>query len=310
MARTIPPLNPLRVFEAVARLGSFTRGADELHVSQSAVSRQISLLEDYLQVKLFNREQRGISLTEAGRRYQQEIGPAFARIAAATQDLLADHRGGPLRVRAYTTFAAKWLMRRLPAFQAAHPEIDVRLSTDVAPADFSSDEIDLAIQFGDGAWPGLQCDRLLDDIIIPVCSPALLDKPGAPLRSLDDLRHHRLLHSRYRRDDWPYWLHAVGRPELAEQRDSMVFSSSILTYQAAVDGLGIAIGQISLLDQELESGALICPFQNAARRDHAYYLLLPQRDTMPAKVAVFRDWLLAQTRQASAYPGWLAGQAG
>jgi LysR family transcriptional regulator, glycine cleavage system transcriptional activator len=297
MAKTIPPLNPLRVFEAVARLGSFTKGADELHVSQSAVSRQISLLEDYLQVKLFNREQRGISLTEPGRLYQQEIGPAFARIAAATQDLLTHSRSGPVKVRAYTTFAAKWLMRRLPAFQNAHPEIDVRLSTDVTPADFSSDDLDLAIQFGDGSWPDVQCERLFDDLIAPVCSPALLDKPGAPLKTLDDLKQHRLLHSRYRKDDWPYWLAKVHRPDLAEHRDNMVFSSSILTYQAAVDGLGVAIGQIRLLDQELENGTLVCPFETVVRRGFAYYLLMPRRDSMPRKVAIFRDWLLEQTRR-------------
>jgi LysR family glycine cleavage system transcriptional activator len=297
MARIIPPLNPLRVFEAVARLGSFTRGAEELHVSQSAVSRQISLLEDYLQVKLFNREQRGISLTDAGRAYQQEIGPAFARIAAATQDLLTRSRGGPVRVRAYTTFAAKWLMRRLPAFQDAYPEIDVRLSTDVSPADFSRDDLDLAIQFGDGAWPGVYCDRLFDDCITPVCSPALLDKPGAPLRTVDDLKHHRLLHSRYRKDDWPYWLAAIDRPDLAEHRDNMVFSSSILTYQAAVDGLGVAIGQVRLLDHELDQGTLVCPLAMVVRKGLAYYLLRPQRDSMSRKVTVFRDWLLEETRR-------------
>ena len=297
MAKIIPPLNPLRVFEAVARLGSFTRGAEELHVSQSAVSRQISLLEDYLQVKLFNREQRGISLTEAGRAYQQEIGPAFARIAAATQDLLTRSRGGPVRVRAYTTFAAKWLMRRLPAFQDAHPEIDVRLSTDVSPADFSNDELDLAIQFGDGAWPDVHCDRLFDDCITPVCSPALRDRPGAPLRTVDDLKHHRLLHSRYRKDDWPYWLAAVDRPELAEHRDNMVFPSSILTYQAAVDGLGVAIGQVRLLDHELDSGTLVCPLPTVVRKGLAYYLLRPRRDSTPRKVTVFRDWLLEETRR-------------
>ena len=300
MAKIIPPLNPLRVFEAVARLGSFTKGADELHVSQSAVSRQISLLEDYLQVRLFNREQRGISLTEAGRAYQQEIGPAFALIAAATQNLLAQSRGGPLRVRAYTTFAAKWLMRRLPAFQQAYPEIDVQLSTDVTPADFSSDALDLAIQFGDGGWPGVHCDPLFDDCITPVCSPALLDKPGAPLCCVDDLKQHRLLHSRYRKEDWPYWLAAVGRPALAAHPDNMVFSSSILTYQAAVDGLGVAIGQVRLLDHELDSGTLVCPLPKVVRKGLAYYLLRAQRDAMPRKVTVFRDWLLDQTRHTPA----------
>jgi LysR family glycine cleavage system transcriptional activator len=297
MARIIPPLNPLRVFEAVARLGSFTRGAQELHVSQSAVSRQISLLEDYLQVKLFNREQRGISLTDAGRAYQQEIGPAFARIAAATQDLLTRSYGGPVRVRAYTTFAAKWLMRRLPAFQDAYPEIDVRLSTDVSPADFSSDELDLAIQFGDGAWPDVHCDRLFDDCITPVCSPSLRDKPGALLRTVDDLKQHRLLHSRYRKDDWPYWLAAVDRPDLAEHRDNMVFPSSILTYQAAIDGLGVAIGQVRLLDHEFDHGTLVCPLPRVVRKGLAYYLLRPQRDSTPRKVTVFRDWLLEETRR-------------
>ncbi len=216
MAKIIPPLNPLRVFEVVARLGSFTKAAEELHVSQSAVSRQVSLIEDYLDVKLFNREQRGISLTEAGRLYHQKIGPAFASIAAATQDLLMTSRGGPIKVRAYTTFAAKWLMRRLPAFQSANPEIDVRLSTDVTPADFSTDDIDLAIQFGDGSWPDAHCDHLFDDYITPVCSPALLSRPGASLETLDDLKHHRLLHSHYRKGDWSYWLNAVNRPDLID----------------------------------------------------------------------------------------------
>ncbi len=298
MAKSIPPLNPLRVFEVVARLGSFTRAAEELHVSQSAVSRQVSLIEDYLDVKLFNREQRGISLTEAGRLYHQQVGPAFASIADATQQLLMNSRGGPIKVRAYTTFAAKWLMRRLPAFQSANPDIDVRLSTIVTPADFSTEDIDLAIQFGDGSWPDVHCDHLFDDYITPVCSPALLDRSGAPLKTLDDLKHHRLLHSHYRKSDWPYWLGAVQRPDLALHRDSMVFASSILTYQAAVDGLGVAIGQIRLLDHELETGALVCPFKTIARRDASYYLLSPRRNPVPKKVSIFRDWLLAETRRS------------
>jgi LysR family glycine cleavage system transcriptional activator len=298
MARTIPPLNPLRVFEAVARLGSLTRAADELHVSQSAVSRQVSLLEDYLDVKLFNREQRGISLTEAGRAYQQEIGPAFARIAVATQNLLVSSRGGPINVRAYTTFAAKWLMRRLPLFHASNPEIEVNLSTNVTPVNFVRENIDLAIQFGDGRWEGASCERLFDDEITPICSPMLLK--NAPLKTLEDLKRHRLLHSHYRKSDWPDWLSAVGRPELANHQESMAFSSSILTYQAAMDGLGVAIGQIPLLDQELERGVLICPFEQVVRRPFAYYLLMPRRDSVPKKVSIFRDWLLDEIRQAPA----------
>lgn len=298
MARTIPPLNPLRVFEAAARLGSFTRAADELHVSQSAVSRQISLLEDYLDIKLFKRDQRGISLTEAGRAYQEEVGPAFAQIAMATKSLLVGSRGGPINVRAYTTFAAKWLMRRLPRFHALNPEIEVNLSTDVKPVDFNRENIDLAIQFGDGHWEGTHCEHLFDDEITPICSPALLK--AAPLDTIEDLKRHRLLDSRYRKSDWRDWLAAVGRPGLADGQDSMMFSSSILTYQAAIDGLGIAIGQIRLLDQELEQGTLIRPFQQVVRRPFAYYLLMPQRDALPKKVHIFRDWLLDEIRQLPA----------
>lgn len=298
MARTIPPLNPLRVFEAVARLGSFTKAADEMHVSQSAVSRQVSLIEDYLAVKLFVREQRGITLTEVGHTYYREIGPAFARIAAATEDLLVGSRGGPIKVRAYQTFAAKWLMRRLPEFHSAHPAIEVRLSTDVAPVDFSKENIDLAVQFGDGSWSGAISERLFDDEITPVCSPALLDSRKCPLNTLDDLTRHRLLHSHYRKNDWPDWLAAAGRPELAHHQESMIFSSSMLTYQAAMDGLGVAIGQIRLLDQELEKGTLVRPFDLVVRRKFAYYLLMPKRDSVPKKVAIFREWLLNEIRRA------------
>jgi LysR family glycine cleavage system transcriptional activator len=298
MARTIPPLNPLRVFEAVARLGSFTKAADELYVSQSAVSRQVSILEDYLDVKLFNREQRGVSLTKIGEAYQQQIGPAFAKISAATQDLLTSSLGGPVKVRAYTTFAAKWLMRRLPQFHTSHPDIEVRLSTDVSPVDFSKEDIDLAIQFGEGSWSGVTCERLFDDEITPVCSP-LLPTEDAPLKTPDDLKRHRLLHSQYRKIDWSDWLAAIGRPELANHQDSMMFSSSILTYQAAIDGLGVAIGQVPLLDQELRAGTLICPFDQVVRRKYAYYLLAPQRDSVPKKVTVFRDWLLDEVRRSS-----------
>jgi LysR family glycine cleavage system transcriptional activator len=291
MARAIPPLNPLRVFESVARLANFTKAAEELHVSQSAVSRQISLIEDYLGVKLFNREQHGVTLTEAGRTYQQEIGPAFARIAAATQRLLQNTRGGEIVVRAYTTFAAKWLLRRLPQFQAAYPEIQVRLSTDVTPVNFDIEHVDLAIQFGDGSWPGTISERLFGDEITPVCSPSLL-KTGGPLARPEDLAHYRLLWSHYRKSDWYDWLSVAANPDILDKSESMEFPSSILTYQAAIDGLGVAIGQIRLLEHELESGALVCPFDQIVRRRFAYYLLLPERTPIAKKVSTFREWLI------------------
>jgi LysR family glycine cleavage system transcriptional activator len=233
-------------------------------------------------------------MTEAGRSYHQQIAPAFAQIAAATESLYEKSRGGPIRLRVYTTFAAKWLMRRLPQFQSRHPDITVRISTNVAPIDFTKEDVDLAIQFGDGAWSGAHCEHLFDDEIAPVCSPALVNGKNGRLESIDDLARFRLLQSYYRKSDWPDWLAAVGRADLAEHRDSMMFSSSILTYQAAIDGLGIAIAQVRLVDQELESGTLVRPFPQVVRRPFAYYLLTPQRDSLARNVAIFREWLRSE----------------
>ncbi len=261
------------------------------------------MIEDYLDIKLFRRDQRGVTLTEAGHSYYQQIGPAFAKIVAATEDLLMTDRTGPIKVRAYTTFAAKWLLRRLPKFRASHPEIEVRLSTNVTPVDFLKENVDLAIQFGDGAWPNLVSEHLFDDEITPVCSPMLL-KGDRPLTAIADLARFPLLISHYRKTDWADWLSALGQGNVATCSETMEFSSSILTYQAAVDGLGVAMGQPRLLDQELENGTLVCPFEQVVRRKSGYYLLLPPRDSVPKKVGIFRDWLLGEVRAmpASATP--------
>lgn len=299
MRLAIPPLNPLRVFEVVARLGSFTKAAEELHVSQSAVSRQVSIIESYLGVKLLNRERRGVTLTETGRIYQRQISQAFVQISAATQDLLASGRSGPIKLRAYNTFAANWLIRRLPDFRAIHPELDILLCTTVAALDFDKESIDVAIQFGDGSWPGVKSLRLFDDEIAPICSPGLL-KRKTTLRAPEDLAHCCLLHSQYRKNDWLDWLTAVGLPQLANRPDNnMVFPNSILAYQAAIDGLGVAMGQIRLLDQQLEDGSLVCPFRGIVRYQYGYYLVMPQSDSVSRKVTLFRDWLLKEVDQSA-----------
>lgn len=292
MARAVPPLNPLHVFETVARLGNLTKAAEELHVSQSAVSRQIAAIEGYLGVKLFRREPRGVSLTSAGASYYAEIGPAFGLIMAATKRLVTASRGGPLKVRAYATFSVKWLMRRLSRFHELHPDIDLRISTAVSPVNFEVDDVDIAIQFGKGNWAGALSERLFDDGIEPVCSPALLNS-GPPLRTPDDLRHHRLLHSHYRRGDWPDWLKSVGRPELAAL-DGTDYQSSLLTYQAAQEGLGVAIGQTLLLAHELEHGLLARPFNSMLRRELGYYLLLPEGQPQTNQARAFCDWIKSE----------------
>jgi LysR family glycine cleavage system transcriptional activator len=292
MARTIPPLNPLHVFETVARLGSLTKAAAELCVTHSAVSRQLSTIEQYLGVVLFDREPRGVRLTKVGATYYKTIGPAFASIAAATENIVGRAEDEPLRLSVYNTFAAKWLLQRLHRFEVRHPAIPVEISTTVSPINFNETEVDAAIQFGDGHWPGIDSEHLFDDVIEPVCSPALLHG-GPPLRKIDDLAHHRLLQSRYRRRDWFDWLDAVGRADLEGlvKRQRGGFQNSLLAYQAAIEGLGIAMGQTRLLASDLAAGTLARPFRMPVHRALAYYLLVPGNRRHSGKIDAFRTWL-------------------
>ncbi len=295
MSARLPPLNPLRVFDAVARTENLTAAARELHVTQSAVSRQISVLESYLGQALFRRERHGVMLTEAGRQYAQQVLPAFAAIAKATDALVRQASHGALRVRTYTTFAAKWLIPRLPDFQRQHPGMEVRISTAVPDVDFDRDAVDIAIQFGEGDYPQAVAELMFHDEIEPVCSPQFLARHASPGRQLPvALLGQRLLVSHYRRTDWDDWLAATGHVDDASGAERMSFSSSVLTWQAAVDGLGLAIGQNALLQSEYDSGQLVRPFQQPCQRPRAYYLVRPKHQRESRKVMAFRDWIMAQ----------------
>ena len=301
MARRIPPMNPLRVFEVVARTQNLTLAAQELHVSQSAVSRQIAVLEAYLGVELFRRERHGVTLTRAGKSYAEEVVPAFDAIASATARLLRSTSQGALRVRTYTTFAAKWLIPRLPDFQAQFPSIEVRIDNAIPDVDFDRDPADLAIQFGDGRWPRVNSDLLFYDEIEPVCSPSYLENHRGPRGKLQPLLQHRLLVSHYRRTDWDEWLAFAGLTDVARGTERMSFGSSVMTWQATLDGLGIAIGQTAMLRSELESARLVRPFNTPFRREKAYYLVRPQVQREARKISAFRDWLLeTAAREATA----------
>ncbi len=290
--RQIPPLNPLHAFECAARHGSFTKAAEELSVTQPAVSRQVALLEDYLGVRLFHREARGLTLTTEGKWYAAQIAPAFRCIAEATDELVSARAVAPLKLQVYATFMAKWLMRRLPQLQTHHPDLRLRTRTAVAPVDFARDNVDAAIQLGTGDWQGMESVFLFADEILPVCSPALL-AGGPPVRTPADLLRYPLLHSHYRRRDWPDWLEAAG-VAMAETHEALMFPSSLLTYQAALDGLGVAMGQPAMLETELRSGSLVCPFDRPLRRDLGYYFVVPPNHQDRARIAKVRNWLLEQ----------------
>jgi LysR family transcriptional regulator, glycine cleavage system transcriptional activator len=297
----IPPLNPLRVFETVARTENLTAAAHELHVTQSAVSRQIAVLENYLGVELLKRERHGVSLTPAGRSYAEEIAPAFGAIASATEALLRETRQGALRLRTYTTFAAKWLIPRLPDFHARHPDVEVRLSTAVPDVDFHREPVDMAIQFGDGQWPSVRADLLFGDVFEPVCSPAFLAEHAPDRAHPESLLRQTLLEAHYRRKDWEEWLAANGLQDMCAASPRMTFNSSVLALQAAVSGLGVAIGQRRLLDAEFAAGQLVRPFARTKwkpfTRDRAYWLLRPQHQRETRKTRAFREWLLETVKQ-------------
>ena len=265
-------------------------------MTQSAVSRQIGVLESYLGVQLFRRERHGVSLTRAGQGYAEQILPAFETIAEATENLTKGARQGALRVRTYTTFAAKWLIPRLGEFRASHPQIEVRITNAVPDVDFDREPVDVAIQFGNGRWPDVEADLLFRDEMEPVCSPAFLARHAPNPKYPESLLRQRLLVSHYRRTDWEVWLQAMQMSEFAQESEQMTFGSTILSWQAAVEGLGIAMGQQALLASEFASKQLVRPFRKPLLREQAYYLVRPERQRESRKVQVFRDWLLETCR--------------
>jgi LysR family glycine cleavage system transcriptional activator len=204
MRRRLPSLNALKAFEATARHGSFTKAAEELFVTQGAVSQQVKALESELGVRLFRRERQRLGITEAGRSYLEVVRDAFDRLGAGTERLLQRQTSGVLTITTSPDFAAKWLVHRLGRFSEAHAEIDLRVSATMQHVDFAREDFDLAVRHGDGHWPGLHVTRLCTEELFPVCSPKLLRGHGA-LRSPRDIKHHRLLYTKST-DGWTKWL--------------------------------------------------------------------------------------------------------
>jgi LysR family glycine cleavage system transcriptional activator len=289
----LPSLNALRAFEAAARHGSLSRAADELHVTHSAISHQIKALETELGVALLRRVGRGVEANAVGQQLEVALGDVFARIARAVRLARQGEGGGILTVSVEPSFAARWLVLRLGRFHAANPQIDLRLSATSAMADFAREDVDLAIRYGRGDWPGLQAERLLELKGFPVCSPSLL-AAGPPLRHPDDLARHTLLHE----DDgafWRQWLDAVGALEVDSSRGPR-FDDTHLALAAAEAGQGVALGDEALAAAELAQGRLVRPFATAIGTDKAYWLVHPPEAMARPKVAAFRSWLLAEAR--------------
>lgn len=299
MNQRLPSLNALRAFEAVARHLSLTKAAQELHVTPAAVSHQIKALEADLGVSLLRRLKGTFVLTETAQAVLPLLSGGFDQIAEAARRMRLDETQRFLTISVSPTFAVTWLVRRLGSFSAAFPEIDVRLQTTNAITDFSSDGVDIAIRFGAGDYPGEQAIRLFDEEIFPVCSPLLLDR-GPPLDRPADLAGHSLLHvewtwsmTRGEPLDWQMWLRAAGAGEVDAQRGPR-FSNAGLALQAAIEGLGPALGSEALVGDELAAGRLVRPFDVALPVNFAYYLVYPEDTAERPKVASFRHWILSE----------------
>jgi LysR family glycine cleavage system transcriptional activator len=293
MAQPLPPLKAMRYFEVSARHLSFTKAADELNVTHSAISHQIKALEDWLGVPLFRRQNRSLQLTEAGHAYLPALKDAFERLAEASRRIRSREQGGPLVVSTMPSFAAKWLVPRLKSFRAAHPEIDVRISADDRIVDFEREDVDLAIRYGRGGWAGLRVDRLVSDVMVPVCSPRLRDGPP-PLRKPADLLNYDLLQDHDWRDDyWLRWLTVAGLPE-ARLRRALSFNYTDLMIRAAIDGLGVALCPAALVADDVAAGRLVRPFEVHLRTESGYYLVTPLARATRPKIVAFRSWMLAE----------------
>lgn len=288
--RRLPPLNALKAFEAASRHLSFTRAAEELFVTQAAVSHQIKALEENLGVKLFRRKNRALLLTEEGQSYFLDIKDIFVSLGVATEKLLSKTATGTLTVSSSPSFAIHWLVPNLSKFSALHPEIDVRIKAIDLDEGLLTDDVDIAIYYGRGHWPDLRSDKLRSEFLIPVCSPSLLvgDKK---LSCHDDLKNHTLLHD-FSRKDWNNWINQVGATGI-NVNQGPIFSLSSLVLQAAIHGQGIALGYSLLARPEIEAGRLVCPFEEYLVSNNAYYIVSDENMSELGKIQAFRQWMLA-----------------
>ncbi|MDA0814383.1 MAG: transcriptional regulator GcvA [Verrucomicrobia bacterium] len=294
--RRLPSLNALRTFEAAARHMNFTRAADELCVTQTAVSHQIKSLEAYLEVRLFRRSNNALSLTDKGEAYFQSLHRVFDLIAHATDTLVSAEGKVTLTVGAMPSFAMRWMIPHLPSFHRQYPDIsiDVRLLHSVDASDFARDRLDAVIRPGTG-WQDYDCSSLLPIVIFPVCSPVLLRSSHALEHPKDLVKHTILRVSTAMVDEWRVWLRAEGAASVNIGRGPR-FDSYSYAWQAAIEGVGVAIGRRYMLAAELASGKLVKPFPREVETGRSWYLVASKGGPRQREMSLFRDWISAEAR--------------
>jgi LysR family transcriptional regulator, glycine cleavage system transcriptional activator len=298
MSGHLPPLSALRAFESAARHMSFSRAADELHVTPAAVSHQIHALEQDLGVRLFHRMNRSIELTASARVLLPGLSEAFAGIRSSVRRLRAHNDTGTLTVTASPSFAAKWLVLRLHRFQEQCLEVDVRISATDNVVDLTQGDFDIAVRYGTGNYPGLEVELLFTNEVFPACSPQLLTT-GPPLRTPDDLPLHNLIHDQAVERDplvptWPMWLKAAGVKNVPATT-GLSFNNMHLALDAAIAGHGVVLAQSTIAAADLAAGRLVRLFSLALPDQFAYYIVTAPGALERPKVRAFRDWLRCET---------------
>ncbi|MCP3379887.1 LysR family transcriptional regulator [Bradyrhizobium sp. CCGUVB4N] len=289
--RFLPSTAVLAAFEATARTGSMTLAARELQLTQSAVSRQIKMLEEQLEVELFIRERQTVRLNSVGESYAGEIREALHKISTASFNLHANPRGGSLNLAILPTFGTRWLAPRLPRFLAANPGITINLATRLSYFDFRVESLDAAIHFGQPEWPGAEMALLRSEQVIPACSPGL--KRQYHFRVAGDLRNAPLLSISTRFHAWDRWFSIHDAPGKTTQ--GMVFDQFATAAQAAIAGLGVALLPTFLIQDELASRKLVRAINLPMESPERYYLVWPSERAKYPPLAAFREWLLAET---------------
>jgi LysR family glycine cleavage system transcriptional activator len=287
----LPPLGAIRSFEAAGRLLSFTRAADELSVTHGAVSHQIKALEAWLGVPLFRRLGKSVALTDQGRLYLDSISPALAAIASASRSISAHE---VLRVNALPTFTMRWLFPRLAAFRALNPHIEVQISTGLEPMSRLPANVDVVIRREPAEVPGLHKVRVLSETAFPVCSPALLQR--VPLARIADLAQHTILHCPARRTAWEDWLATTHHTRVVPAQ-SLELEHLYFCLQAAIDGIGVAMGYSPLVAPDLLAGRLVAPFEGQVLHTPGYFVITRVERQHDPVVKTFCDWLLEQGLQ-------------
>ena len=297
MPSRLPPLNALRAFEASARHRSFSRAAEELNVTPAAISHQIKALEEYLSAKLFTRANRTLMLTQAGQSLLPGIHKGFTAFNEAMEAFGLYDQTGMLTVAVTPSFAAKWLVHRIEHFNRAYPDVDIRMTTSMNLSDYARDGIESGVRYGKGAYGGLLSEHLLATEIIPGCSPRLLTG-SRRLESPADLASVTLLHDDSHRHeemypDWAMWLRAAGAPEV-DPTHGLRFDTAGETQNAAVEGVGVALGRTTLVSDDVEAGRLVRLFDLVLPSDFAYWIVYTETSIKRPKVKAFRDWLKAE----------------